>query len=122
MRPAIGPIDDSGSFTVVNRWTNPINVGVSCVLKTPGSNSFVPLDFYVSATQIGPSDTILLTPIDKVFCWFESDAVTSTMISNISGPKFTVDFTGSKDVPQTISYNADGNWQNGPLPDTRTTN
>jgi hypothetical protein len=116
MLPPTGSIDpSSGSFSVVNDWTDPINIGAACALMIPGSTTFNSLDFYVSTDQVAPSDTIVLTPIDKVICWFEVDAVTSTMIGDITSPTFTVDFTGSNPKSQTISYNAAGHWQNGPL-------
>jgi hypothetical protein len=117
MGMATGPADpSSGSFSVTNEWKHPLNIGASCALKTPGSTTFTPIDFYVSASQVSVDDTIKLTPIDQVSCWFEVQAQSGTMISDITSPKWTVDFTGSNPKSQTVSYNASGKWQNGPLP------
>jgi hypothetical protein len=117
MSIATGPIDpSSGSFSVTNDWKHPINIGASCNFMTPGSPTFNPIDFYVSTYQVAVDYTIKLTPIDQVICWFEVQAQTGMMISDIKNPKWTVDFTDSNPKSQTISYNAKGQWQSGPIP------
>jgi len=120
MTTATGPADPStGSFNVTNSWKRPVNIGASCALMTPGSTTFTPIDFYVSASQVAVDDVINLTPIDQVSVWFEVEAQTGTMISDITSPKWTVDFTGSNPKSQTVSYNAAGKWQNGPVPQNK---
>jgi hypothetical protein len=117
MGMATGSTDpSSGSFSVTNNWKHPVNIGASCALRAPGSITFTPIDFYVSASQVAVYDTIKLTPIDQVSCWFEVEAQTGTMISDITSPKWTVDFSGSNPKSQTVSYNASGRWQDGPIP------
>ena len=110
MGTAVGPVDPSGnSFSVTNNWKHPMNIGASCALRTPDSTQFIPIDFYVSPSQVTVSQTIKLKPVDCITCWFQGQGeanITSTWIT---------DFGGSNPASQIISYNADGEWQDGPL-------
>ncbi|KAG8817174.1 hypothetical protein FRC17_011337 [Serendipita sp. 399] len=115
MNPAVGEPDQSGTFTVKNEWTNPASVGVSCTLTVSGQ-VVANLPFYVSPDEVVVDGTINLTPIDKVAVWFQELNATGTMIDKITGPMWTVDFTGQNPKDVTISYNKAGEWQNGPLP------
>lgn len=115
MGPAQGTVDTSGSFKVINKG-NPIHIGVTCSLTIAGSLSH-DLPFFVSASDLPTGDTMALTPSDRVSVWFEAHGEKQTMIWGITGKSIIVDFTGNNPKSQTVTYNKEGIWQPGPLPE-----
>ncbi|MCF3642306.1 hypothetical protein LXM94_20250 [Rhizobium sp. TRM95111] len=74
-----------------------------------GNPIFVNVD---SGMDIGQST---LTPIDQYQIWFDNFQQTGTIIAENVSNAMIVTFDGGS-LSQTISYTADGQWQQGPLP------
>jgi hypothetical protein len=113
MTPAQGNVDQSGTFKVDNEFAQGMNVGVTCQLELQGSVVPGPVTgaFYVTPDPMPTGFIAQLTPVDKVTLWFEANASTGSMIAEIVGNQAVVDFTGSNPKTQTITYNANGQWQ-----------
>lgn len=95
----------AGEITIQNQYGDNPN---AILLDSNGNTIFVNV---ASGMDIG---TATLTPIDTYQIWFDNDQETGTIIAhNVSNPA-TVTFSGG-DTSKTISYNASGMWQNGPL-------
>jgi hypothetical protein len=110
---------NAGKFAVNNQYTADMNIGVTCKLSVSGGQVIpgkVDGAFYVTPKKVPHNYSVDMTPIDKVMVWFQTGASTGAMIAKITGPAWTVDFTGTNPKSQTICYNKDGNWQNGGLP------
>ena len=96
----------TGSITVENKLGgNPHEI----LSDTEGNPIFVNK---VSGMDIGEA---VLTPIDQYQIWFDNKQKTGTMISHNASKVGEVTFDGSSSV-ETISYTADGEWVNAPLP------
>lgn len=96
----------TGSITIENKLAgNPHEI----LSDSDGNPIFVNK---VSGMDIGEA---VLTPIDHYQIWFDNKQKTGTMISHNASKVGEVTFDGSSSV-ETISYTADGEWVNAPLP------
>lgn len=96
----------TGSVTVHNKLAgNPHEI----LSDNDGNPIFINSE---SGMDIGDA---VLTPVDHYQIWFDNKQKTGTMISHNASKIGEVTFDGSSSV-ETISYTADGEWVNAPLP------
>lgn len=103
MSTATGNADGSGKFTTINKFSQPVHVGLKSKINGSWRTS------YVSPFEVITESTMVLTPLSSVKVWFEANAEAGSMITEIRGNSYSVDFQST--MSRTIRYMG-GQWAN----------
>jgi len=103
LQPAVTQSSHPNSLLFVSKFETPIHDGVNYVSPNGGGNKPI----YISPTPIVQGVDVL-TPVEKVFVWFEKNVQTSSMFSDDRSRGVEIDMTMTNAA--TYSYNAKGEW------------
>lgn len=111
-------LDINGVFSPAMNTGKPGSLTINNSL--PGNPHAILLDhneralFINAQSGMNRSAKETLTPIDQYQLWFGSHQGSGTIIVDDTGPMCSVTFDGTT-AEKTVSFNADGLWQDGPL-------
>lgn len=103
LESAVTQSSHPNSLLFESKFETPIHNGVNYV--PPGGGP--PQPIYVSPTPIVPGVDVL-TPVEKVYVWFEKNIQTSSMFSDARSRGIEIDMTHA--ATTTFTYNSKGEW------------
>ncbi|KIM25104.1 hypothetical protein M408DRAFT_10642 [Serendipita vermifera MAFF 305830] len=107
MDPATGEPDNSGKFTIINKYQGALHIGLKSKLNGEWGVC------YVSSKEVPNDAEATLTPRTTIQVWLEQMAQSHSMISSIPSSAIKVDYDGA--VEHSITFTGtgkgDGKWE-----------